>query len=81
MADIDNKTNEVCPLIVNNILVQNKVKEFIYRVSWIINDKRQEEFFKTKELATGFILKLEGASELLKQNITPLIGEIEVQNE
>jgi hypothetical protein len=81
MTDIDDsfiKTNSIA----TELPVQQSVlKEKIYRVSWIVEGKRKEEFFKNRQWAETFCRKLVLAAELLKTNIDPMVGELTLGEE
>jgi hypothetical protein len=55
------------------------MEQIVYRVSWIIEHKRREKFFYSKEAADAFVSKLNEAGELLEIRVSPLIGEVEVE--
>lgn len=82
MVDIDD-SQQLKPQTILKVAPEEVIvpKEFIYRVSWIINDRRKEVFFKHRSWAETFVDKLLAASQLLHVQVTPLIGDVEVNNE
>jgi hypothetical protein len=53
----------------------------IYRVSWYVNDKRNERLFASRSWAEQFVLKLFEASNIIGYPVDPMVGEVEVVGE
>lgn len=79
--DIDDTDAKIPGLLelVPNEPVQVNLK--MYRVSWIVEGKRREQFFAKRQWAENAVRRLLDAAEIVNIIIEPLIGEIEVQDE
>jgi hypothetical protein len=79
MADIDDKESGVQQTVCPVIKMVNTKPSF-YRVSWIVDNKRKEQFFSAKSWAQVYVDKLLDAAELVGIKILPLIADVYVQD-
>lgn len=83
MADIVNIASDVkVKVIESNVREELPIKAHtVYRVSWLVNCTRKEEFFTVRPWAEQFVRKLIDAAELVRIDIRPLVGEVVVKDE
>lgn len=77
--DIDDTQSGV-PQVVCPIIKRIDTKK-VYRVSWIIADKRKEEFFEKRVWANKRARDLQNYADELQVKVDVLVGEIELRGE